>query len=185
MGRVSQSTVVRSKHNWSTVQAQCSRSTQLVNQRCWKIIHTLGRTMVRNPVEAPVRYCLYPTTEASLTRRRADYPQDDTLDFGTPVSTMIWIGDDQEPVQLILYPREDLRVRLSDHKIALAQVGLEPTLHRYLARYIRDADGLGGWMDCRWDTPLRVYAPGDSLLICVDGITLLKHFWVHEAHMML
>ncbi|KAJ6499883.1 hypothetical protein DFH09DRAFT_1102808 [Mycena vulgaris] len=61
----------------------------------------------------------------SRWRLQADHPSDALLDFDTPILAMIWISDTAKPVQVIIYPREDLRVRLSDHKVALGAVAFE------------------------------------------------------------
>ncbi|KAJ6524119.1 hypothetical protein DFH09DRAFT_1329645 [Mycena vulgaris] len=64
-------------------------------------------------------------TQMSRWRLQADHPSDALLDFDTPILAMIWISDTAKPVQVIIYPREDLRVRLSDHKVALGAVAFE------------------------------------------------------------
>ncbi|KAJ7663593.1 hypothetical protein B0H17DRAFT_1144000 [Mycena rosella] len=94
---------------------------------------------------------------SALSRRRADHSNDELLDFGTQILGMLWLEDNAEPLQVILYPREDLRVRLSDHKIALGAAGFEKG-PKGIQVYVRDPlrnGGQGGWLDCNWETPLR------------------------------
>ncbi|KAJ7476290.1 hypothetical protein B0H11DRAFT_1917506 [Mycena galericulata] len=116
-------------------------------------------------------------------RRHVDHLFGDLLDFETQIATMIWIEDDVDPLQITLYPREDLRVRLSDHREILAAVGFEEVFAARPERYVRDAQNRGDWMPCTWDTPLRVYSPGDPLLLCHEAVTVLKDFEIHERHM--
>ncbi|KAJ7934698.1 hypothetical protein B0H13DRAFT_1854994 [Mycena leptocephala] len=108
-------------------------------------------------------------TEASKARRRREYPMDDHLDFNTQILVMLWLKDDENPLKLVLYPREDLRVRLSDYKVVLAEAGLEQTdlkLHVYVA----DSRGVqGAWIRCAWDAPLRVHGAGDGRVFSPIG----------------
>ncbi|KAJ7131486.1 hypothetical protein C8R43DRAFT_956989 [Mycena crocata] len=117
-------------------------------------------------------------TEASKARRRCDYPKDDWLDFDTQILAVIWMADYMDPIQVTLYPREDLRVRLSDHKPGLAAAGFEKGrlgMQVYVPDSPRDG-ATGGWLDCTWDTPIRVHAAGDAIMICFDDVKHLKDF---------
>ncbi|KAJ6535036.1 hypothetical protein B0H19DRAFT_1080439 [Mycena capillaripes] len=114
-----------------------------------------------------------PRTEANRTRRRANLPRDKLLDFDKPMLGLVWVKvticprtvarmglmvcqEGQTAAQVPLYPREDMRVRLSDHKIALAEVGLEQG-NGGIEVYHQDSMGNGpGWFQCSWDTPLLV-----------------------------
>ncbi|KAJ6513749.1 hypothetical protein C8R47DRAFT_1064452 [Mycena vitilis] len=88
--------------------------------------------------------CTAPRTEENKTRRRADLPMDVYLDFDKPMLGLVWakasnipsrcsalilvgcaLQDNETAAQVSLYPREDMQIRLSDHKVALAEVGLE------------------------------------------------------------
>ncbi|KAJ7463253.1 hypothetical protein FB451DRAFT_1180346 [Mycena latifolia] len=122
------------------------------------------------------------TTESAKRRRYADHPADTHLDFDIQITVMIWLEENTDPVQVVLYPREDLRVRLCDHKIVLAEVGLEQQHVQRPERHYRD-DDVGKWWPCAWDTPLKVSGPGDMILLAVPGLTDLKDFFTHELHM--
>ncbi|KAJ6573572.1 hypothetical protein DFH09DRAFT_1079126 [Mycena vulgaris] len=117
-------------------------------------------------------------------RRRDPFPSDGLLDFSTPITAMIWIEDGVNPVQVIVYPREDLRVRLQDNEMALMEVGFQPQEGRFVRRFYRGRGGaVGSWWPCNWKTPLMVSGAGGTLLICHDGVEQMKHFATHEAHM--
>ncbi|KAJ7441687.1 hypothetical protein FB451DRAFT_1190871 [Mycena latifolia] len=120
-------------------------------------------------------------TEASKSRRRKEYTSDSLLDFNTPVATMIWLQEEDRLVQLILYPREDLRVRLCDHTPALAAIGFQPQDGGLVERFHRQ-EGAGSWWTCTWETPLKVSGAGDTLLLCNPGIQSLQDFSIHEPH---
>ncbi|KAJ7503601.1 hypothetical protein B0H11DRAFT_2222227 [Mycena galericulata] len=66
-------------------------------------------------------------TEANQERRRAGLPMDRYQDFDKPVLVVIWtkarISVDEAPVQVPVYPCEDMHIRLSDHKVA--EVGVD------------------------------------------------------------
>lgn len=82
----------------------------------------------------------------------------------------------------MVYPREDLRVRLSDHKIALSKVGFEKG-NTSIQVYIRDSleeGGQGHWWECTWDTPLRVHNTGDAIMLCYEDVEELKDFMTLE-----
>ncbi|KAJ7073386.1 hypothetical protein B0H15DRAFT_963739 [Mycena belliarum] len=122
-------------------------------------------------------------SEVSRGRRGLAAPTDKYLDFDTQITTMIWLADNTDPVQTVLYPREDLRVRLSDHKLELAGIGLEIAAQEFLpARFYRET-GAGRWWTCGWNTPLKVCAPGDTILLVASGVSDLKDFEVHEPHL--
>ncbi|KAJ6488329.1 hypothetical protein DFH09DRAFT_1105735 [Mycena vulgaris] len=102
---------------------------------------------------------------ASKRRRTKGYPVDLSLAFGMEITAMLWREPNIPPVQITFFPREDLRVRLSDHKPALAAVGFEPQTDQLVHRYFHSDDGVGGWRPCTWDTPLLVSDVGDTLLL--------------------
>ncbi|KAJ7690531.1 hypothetical protein B0H17DRAFT_1201652 [Mycena rosella] len=105
-------------------------------------------------------------TEAGQDRRRANYLEDRMLDFSTPITGMLWLEDGAQPKQVILYPREDLRVRLEDNLMVLNEVGLLEDDDAGPQRFCLDAHtGIGAWWSCLWDTPLKVCGPGDTLLL--------------------
>ncbi|KAJ6530083.1 hypothetical protein B0H19DRAFT_1082493 [Mycena capillaripes] len=116
----------------------------------------------------------YRETAESKARRRRNYPNDCYLDFDTQILAMFWTKDGAVPGQVTVYPRDDLRVRLSDHKIALAEAGFEMNdrgIHVFVPA-ITNMDGgcadcacAWGWAECGWDTPLRVHATGDAILL--------------------
>ncbi|KAJ7443165.1 hypothetical protein FB451DRAFT_1190286 [Mycena latifolia] len=112
---------------------------------------------------------------AVLIRRRKEHASDFLLDFGTPVTAMIWKQNCARPVQVVLYPREDLRVRLCDHIKALAAVGFEQQHDRQVERFHREG-GLGTWWSCTWATPLKVSGTGDTLLLSYEDVDRLKEF---------
>ncbi|KAJ7213673.1 hypothetical protein C8J57DRAFT_1255973 [Mycena rebaudengoi] len=60
-----------------------------------------------------------PTTEALARRIRHAHSQDHQLTFGMPVTVIIWMFDESNPTQIILYPREDGRLRLTDNAEAI------------------------------------------------------------------
>ncbi|KAK6992756.1 hypothetical protein R3P38DRAFT_3372384 [Favolaschia claudopus] len=124
-----------------------------------------------------------PNTDEWRTRRNALVsPSDRELDFSTPVSTMLWIKDYEEPKQIILYPRDDLRVRLSDHRAQLKRLGFREKPDVFVERLIREHD-TALWIRCGWDTPLPVGAPGDALLLTVSTCNYRRHLSFHESHM--
>ncbi|KAJ7252243.1 hypothetical protein C8J57DRAFT_1520082 [Mycena rebaudengoi] len=122
-------------------------------------------------------------TASSAMRCRMNHPRDDELDFETPITAMIWIEDDQVPLQISLYPREDMRVRLSDHRVALAAAGFKEIEGKCVQHFVRKGNGRGVWTECAWDTPLRVFAVGDALLLSHEDVESLQDFDLHEAHM--
>ncbi|KAJ7697462.1 hypothetical protein B0H17DRAFT_1197518 [Mycena rosella] len=128
----------------------------------------------------------YPNYANRLDLERcADHSNDELLDFGTQILGMLWLEDNAEPLQVILYPQEDLRVRLSVHNIALGAAGFEKGL-KGIQVYVRDPlrnGGQGGWLDCNWETPLRVRAPGDAILLSYSDVQFLKDFDIHEPHL--
>ncbi|KAJ7602719.1 hypothetical protein DFH06DRAFT_1324535 [Mycena polygramma] len=124
-----------------------------------------------------------PPTYASALRRRTKAPADSFLDFDTPITTIIWINNEEAPVQIITYPREDLRVRLSDHKIALAAVGFEQQENAMPYRWYL-GESSGTWWRCNWDTPLRVSGRGDTLLLGRKGVTQATDFHLHMPHLL-
>ncbi|KAJ6516688.1 hypothetical protein C8R47DRAFT_1063365 [Mycena vitilis] len=121
--------------------------------------------------------CTTPRTEENKTRRRADLPMDIYLDFDKPMLGLIWVKDNETAAQVSLYPREDMRVRLSDHKVALAEVGLEQG-NGDICIYAENVEHPGSrcWYKCTWDTPLRVQKTGDAIMIRSNGIARLKNF---------
>ncbi|KAJ7602024.1 hypothetical protein B0H17DRAFT_1222912 [Mycena rosella] len=104
------------------------------------------------------------------------------LDFGTPVTQMLWPKTDTIH-HLTLFPCEDFRVRLVDHKKALSHIGVELLEHQYFERFCADNDGVANWTTFLPDTPLRINGVGDTLLIRWRGVDQLKDFWTHERHM--
>ncbi|KAJ7453633.1 hypothetical protein B0H11DRAFT_1926774 [Mycena galericulata] len=122
-------------------------------------------------------------THSSILRRADDYASDHLLDFSTAITVMIWLESNVEPVQTIVYPREDLRVRLSDHKETLQAVGFSDETGKVPQRWYRE-EGVGSWWTCAWDTPLKVCGAGDTILLSLDGVDDLKNFCMHEAHML-
>ncbi|KAJ7615717.1 hypothetical protein DFH06DRAFT_1129540 [Mycena polygramma] len=121
--------------------------------------------------------CTAPRTEENKTRRRADLPMDVYLDFDKPMLGLVWAKDNETAAQVSLYPREDMRIRLSDHKVALAEVGLEQG-NGNISIYAENVEHPGSrcWYKCTWDTPLRVQRTGDVIMICYNGIPRLKDF---------
>ncbi|KAJ7637412.1 hypothetical protein DFH06DRAFT_1139025 [Mycena polygramma] len=95
-----------------------------------------------------------PNTEANLIRRRSNFPKDRYLDFDKPMLGLVWIKDGEPAAQVTLYPREDMRVRLSDHKVALAAAGFEQGTGA-IAVYMEGIGEARGWHACTWDTPVR------------------------------
>ncbi|KAJ6494600.1 hypothetical protein DFH09DRAFT_1290631 [Mycena vulgaris] len=111
---------------------------------------------------------------ASKRRRTKGYPAELSLAFGMQITAMLWREPNIPPVQITLFPREDLRVRLSDHKPALAAVGFEPqTDQRWSWRL--EALHLGH--------PLLVSDVGDTLLVCHTPAHHMKDFGYHAPHM--
>jgi hypothetical protein len=91
-----------------------------------------------------------------------------------------------KPVQAIIYPREDLRVRLEDHSDALDSIGFQRRPGKQLKVFLR-RDGLGSWVACRWDTPLKISGPGDALMIAHEETAKhwqLMHFTTHACHLL-
>ncbi|KAJ7238316.1 hypothetical protein B0H12DRAFT_1075306 [Mycena haematopus] len=130
----------------------------------------------------------YRETAASKSRRGRNYPNDFKLDFDTQILALFWFEDGTAPGQVTVYPRDDLRVRLSDHKIALAEGGFEMS-DREIMVYVRlidggcrECSGGWGWADCGWDTPLRVHSAGDAILLSYADVTDLKDFPLYERH---
>ncbi|KAJ7616284.1 hypothetical protein DFH06DRAFT_1145555 [Mycena polygramma] len=110
-----------------------------------------------------------PNTEANLIRRRSNFPKDRYLDFDKPMLGLVWIKDGEPAAQVTLYPREDMRVRLSDHKVALAAAGFEQGTGA-IAVYMEGIGEARGWHACTWDTPVRVRKTGDTILITYERI---------------
>ncbi|KAJ7982901.1 hypothetical protein DFH06DRAFT_1122949 [Mycena polygramma] len=113
-------------------------------------------------------HCTAPRTEANKTRRRAGLPIDVYLDFDKPMLGLVWAK----------WPcTRAMRIRLSDHKVALAEVGLEQG-NGDISIYAQNVEYPGSqcWYKCTWDTPLRVQRTGDIIMICYDGIPRLKDF---------
>ncbi|KAJ7652182.1 hypothetical protein DFH06DRAFT_1331397 [Mycena polygramma] len=98
------------------------------------------------------------------------------------VIAMIWLKDDADPLQVVFYPCEDLRVRLSDNTVALAAVGFTQEDVKYPERHIRE-DGVGVWRPFAWDTSLKISAAEDTLLIGAPDVEDHKDFRTHEPHM--
>ncbi|KAJ6545758.1 hypothetical protein B0H19DRAFT_1267121 [Mycena capillaripes] len=133
----------------------------------------------------------YRETAESKARRRRNYPNDCYLDFDTQILAMFWTKDGAVPGQVTVYPRDDLRVRLSDHKIALAEAGFEMNdrgIHVFVPPITNMDGGCAdcacewGWAECGWDTPLRVHAAGDAILLSYADVEDLKDFYLHERH---
>ncbi|KAF8131734.1 hypothetical protein K438DRAFT_1885390, partial [Mycena galopus ATCC 62051] len=120
----------------------------------------------RVPVPGPIRR----PTRALTERRLFNWPLDTMLDFGTPITTLLWLRVD------------DLRVRLSDHRIAFRAVGFEEQDIPRPRRYYHDEDG-PTWVRCSWDTPLRVAGPGDTILLKRKDVDSERDFAVHEPHL--
>ncbi|KAJ6526486.1 hypothetical protein DFH09DRAFT_1095199 [Mycena vulgaris] len=120
-------------------------------------------------------------TQMSRWRLEADHPSDALLDFNTPILAMVWFEDELKPAQIVVYPHEDLRVRLCDHKIALAAVGFAKGTDG-IQVYVQNG-GEAAWRDCNWDTPLRVYAAGDAILLSYTRVSILRDFKIHEPHL--
>lgn len=98
---------------------------------------------------------------------------------------LIYFQDGRPPAQLTVYPREDLRVFLSDHKIALAEVGFEQQDVKEPARYYQALGPRpGAWWRCTWNTPLRVRGRGDTILLADSRVDDHKDFEIHAPHMM-
>ncbi|KAF8143246.1 hypothetical protein K438DRAFT_1876473 [Mycena galopus ATCC 62051] len=133
----------------------------------------------RVPVPGPIRR----PTRASAERRLFNWPSDTMLDFDTPITTLLWLRNDEVPIQLVLYPRDDLRVRLSDHQIALRTVGFEEQNIPRPRRYYCDHEDGPTWVRCSWDTPLRVAGPGDTILLKHKDVDSERDFAVHEPHL--
>lgn len=76
-----------------------------------------------------------------------------------------------------------MRVRLSDHAVVLAAAGFDEK--KDVARYCR-AHGVGSWVRCLWDTPLKISGVGDTLLLCDWESTdqRLRDFYIHELHLL-
>lgn len=134
-----------------------------------------------------------PYTAANRLRREAQLPNDKYLDFDKPILGLIWLKvtnhnparacvgltapqDGQTPSQVPLYPREDMRVRLSDHKVALAEVGFEEGSDAIEVYYDDRTHNGSGWYRCTWDTPLRVGRAGDVILISYMLVKDTKDF---------
>jgi hypothetical protein len=89
---------------------------------------------------------------------------------------------DNEPhAQVTLYPREDMRIRLSDHKLALAEVGFEKGKGP-ICVYAEDARRQSGWYTCTWDTPLRVNKVGDVLMLTYGHVNEMLDFCTVGHH---
>ncbi|KAJ7934697.1 hypothetical protein B0H13DRAFT_1854993 [Mycena leptocephala] len=113
-----------------------------------------------------------PASAWRMELRLSYYASNELLDFNTQVLVLIWLKSDELPLQRILYPREDLRVRLADHLSVLRGIGVNPEVPYPLRHSYQD--DYGSWSRCGWDTPLKVSAPGDVLLIAVPGLTRYK-----------
>lgn len=85
-------------------------------------------------------------------------------------------------MQGILDTTRDMRLRLSDHKIELGQLGLEQTNRLQLYDLSRSS-----WIDLPWDAPVPIKFAGQALMIhykdvnCLDGWEELFPY-LTEAH---
>ncbi|KAJ7889988.1 hypothetical protein B0H13DRAFT_2341229 [Mycena leptocephala] len=116
-----------------------------------------------------------PITDANKHRRRANLPTDRYLDFDKPMLGVIWVKDNEPHAQVTLYPHEDMRIRLSDHKVALAEVGFEKGKGP-ICVYSEDARRQAGWYTCNWDTPIRVHKVGDVLMLTYGHVNEMLDF---------
>ncbi|KAJ7279515.1 hypothetical protein C8J57DRAFT_1221176 [Mycena rebaudengoi] len=125
-----------------------------------------------------------PTTEALARRIRRAHSQDHQLAFGMPVTVIIWMFDESNPTQIILYPREDGRLRLADNAEAIcAEDGWEDYDTGFFELWMLNERGLGTWEKARWNTPLSV-PMGNSLLIRDLGVTEMRDFDIYEHHIL-
>ncbi|KAJ7211445.1 hypothetical protein C8J57DRAFT_1539559 [Mycena rebaudengoi] len=125
-----------------------------------------------------------PTTEALARRIRRAHSHDHRLAFGMPVTVIIWMFDESNPTQIILYPREDGRLRLADNAEAIcAEDGWEDYDTGFFELWMLNEQGLGTWEKARWNTPLRVPV-GNSLLVRDLGVTEMRDFDIYEHHIL-
>ena len=78
----------------------------------------------------------------------------------------------RSPIQTEAYARRTQHLHLSDFKVALGAAGLEVnSLEAYRPPV--------GWVPILWDTPYRIYAAGEMVLIRVRGVTELQDWDIH------
>lgn len=81
-----------------------------------------------------------------------------------------------------MYPRNDMHVRMEDHKLLLGsaehQIEKGNTLQRFIPTRQR---GKGKWITIRWDSPIRVRNAGDAILLRYLGISDMEHWVIHLA----
>ncbi|KAJ7238476.1 hypothetical protein C8J57DRAFT_1528788 [Mycena rebaudengoi] len=130
-----------------------------------------------------IQTSIHPATAALARRIKSAYSKDHLLAFGAPVTVVIWMFDECKPAQIILYPREDGRVRLADNAEAInAQDGWDDYDTGYFELWMVNKWGVGTWEKAKWNTPLKV-PTGNTLLIRDLGVTEMHDFDTYEHHM--
>ncbi|KAJ7096751.1 hypothetical protein B0H15DRAFT_826335 [Mycena belliarum] len=104
------------------------------------------------------------------------------IDRSTPVMIMCWKADYSAPTQLTVYARDDLHVRMEDHKLVLGsaehQIEMGNTLQRFMPGRQFDK---GRWVTIRWDSPIPVQGAGHRIILRYRGVKQMEHWAAHSA----
>ncbi|KAJ6527317.1 hypothetical protein DFH09DRAFT_1094815 [Mycena vulgaris] len=104
------------------------------------------------------------------------------LDRSKPVMLMCWKEDGVAPVQLTVYPRDDMHVRMEDHKLLLGSAAHQVEIGNVLQRFIPGRQqGKGKWVTLRWDTPIPVRGAGSRILLRYFGLSDMAHWEAHVS----
>lgn len=96
----------------------------------------------------------------------------DILDLEVPVLLIVWLEDDAEPAEQLVYPRaDDGRLRLGDFKVSLGALGLE--IFEEVELYLEDTQA---WLPLSWSTGLFVGNSNRALFVRNATITHLVNF---------
>ncbi|CAA7264600.1 unnamed protein product [Cyclocybe aegerita] len=101
-------------------------------------------------------------------------PTQDSFDKSMPVTVMIWLENNVPCTEAMLYPCMDSRVRFSDFKVLLGQLGVEQTQDIEVFHAVQER-----WLPTAWNTPHAVSARGHILLVRIVGVEYLDKFEDH------
>ncbi|KAF8955834.1 hypothetical protein BDZ97DRAFT_1926212 [Flammula alnicola] len=135
------------------------------------------------PSLSPLNNSPSPPPIASTSQRVLDRPfsrnntpdiQATVFDKSLGVTLMAWTKNNARFVEMVLYPREDARVRLSDFKVLLGSKGIEQTQDIEIYHF-----GHARWLPALWNTPHIVPSRGHALLMRYADVTHLDDFEHH------
>ncbi|KAJ7238477.1 hypothetical protein C8J57DRAFT_1528789 [Mycena rebaudengoi] len=124
-----------------------------------------------------------PATEALARRIRRGYPKDYLLDFGAAVTVLIWTGKIPLPVELILFPREDGRLRFADNYSALKEANIDDRNDEYFKVWVVNEWGMGTWEKSKWNTPLPIPAANALLIRDMEVEGEIEDFEIYVRHL--